>query len=81
LKKENIMDAPVTPISLWAAMMASNSLTWSMSPLESSVFHSSLTTGGFPDFQEARGHGFQCRTNGSSIQECWTGIYRKCTYR
>jgi hypothetical protein len=27
LKNENITDAPVTPISLWAAMMASNSLT------------------------------------------------------
>jgi hypothetical protein len=25
LKKENITDVPVTPISLWAAMMASNS--------------------------------------------------------
>jgi hypothetical protein len=50
LKKENITDAPVTPISLWAAMVASNLSTWSMSPLESSVFHSGLTTGGLPDF-------------------------------
>jgi hypothetical protein len=58
LKKENITDAPVTPISLWAAMMASNSLTWSMSPLESSVFHSGQMIGGLPDLSGSWGTWF-----------------------
>jgi hypothetical protein len=53
-----IMDAPVTPISLWAAMMASNSSTWSMSPFESSVFHSGLRIGGLPDLSGSWGTWF-----------------------
>jgi hypothetical protein len=34
-----------------------------MSPLESSVFHSGLTTGGLFDLSGSWGHGFRCRTN------------------
>jgi hypothetical protein len=77
LKNDNITDAPVTPISLWATMRASSSSTWSMPSLEGSMFLSGRRTGGYPIFQGVGGHGFRCRTNSFSIQVCWRGICRK----
>jgi hypothetical protein len=47
-------------------MSTSNSSTWSMSPLESSVFHSGRRKGGLPDLSGSWEHGFRCRTNGFS---------------
>jgi hypothetical protein len=46
------------PVAMMACMMASNLLTWSRSPLESSVFHSGLTIGGLPDFSGSWGAWF-----------------------